>query len=185
MRMTLDEGFSLVEMLVAVAILASGVVAVAGLCVTAARANHDARGITMATAAAAQKMEQLRALALGYDALGLPMTDTTSDISRAPAAPGGTGLLPSPPGTLIASTPGYVDYVDQDGQWVGTGTAPVAGAAYVRRWSVAALASDPANAVVLQVVVTAVRQGASGPATPVSEVAGGAQLVSVKMRKHG
>jgi hypothetical protein len=86
---------------------------------------------------------------------------------------------------LTANTPGYVDYVDQDGQWVGTGTAPVAGAAYVRRWSVEALTSDPANAVVLQVVVTAVRQVASGPATPVLEVSGGTQLVSVKIRKHG
>jgi type II secretory pathway pseudopilin PulG len=180
-------GFSLLETLVALGILASGLVGVAALCATAARANQEARRVTIAASAAAQKTEQLRAFALGYDALGLPMTDTTSDASVVPAtSAGGRGLLPSPGGSLITNAPGYVDYLDRDGQWIGTGSAPLPGTAYVRRWSIELMASDPANAVVLQVVVFAVRPGARAlmtgqPGDGTEDV----HLVAVKTRKRG
>jgi hypothetical protein len=46
-----------------------------------------------------------------------------------------------------------VDFVGVDGRWRGNGPAPPAGAAYVRRWSVAAYAADPADTLVLSVAV--------------------------------
>jgi prepilin-type N-terminal cleavage/methylation domain-containing protein len=149
-------GFALLEMLVASAILATGLVALAYLAVVATSAVGQGRRLTLATMLAVQKMEQLRALAWGYDLLGLPLSDTASDVAQVPTAPaGGPGLQPSPPGSLAADMPGYVDVADSQGRWVGADSlVPVAGG-FVRRWSVEALAANPADTRVLRVAVFA------------------------------
>jgi hypothetical protein len=149
-----SNGFTLVEALFAIAILVAGVVALARVSVTATEANRRSRTLTNASVFAVQKIEQLSALAWGFDAFGAPVTDTSTDTTVAPArAVGGTGLTASPSGTLSINTSGYCDFVDITGRLLGGGVIPPAGSAFVRRWSIAPLTADPANALVIQVLV--------------------------------
>ena len=176
-----DAGFTLVDVLVAMVIVACGVVGVAGLFVTAIHAVHAARTETSATALAVGKMEQLRALVWSFDAR-LPDaldTDTTTDLSHDPPLASGRGLLPSPPGTLDENVPGYVDYLDGDGTWVGTGAAAPPAAMFVRRWSVQPLPRQPDTVLVFQVVVIP----ATGART--SAMNSAVRLVSAETRTLG
>ncbi|HED00199.1 MAG TPA: prepilin-type N-terminal cleavage/methylation domain-containing protein [Proteobacteria bacterium] len=54
------KGFTLIELLIAMLILATGLIAVAGLQVTAIRGNASAKGVTAATTLAEEKMEQFK-----------------------------------------------------------------------------------------------------------------------------
>ena len=184
-----ERGFSLVEVLIAVALLAMVSLGVAQLFAVATQANFAAKSQTSTALLAVQKMEQLRALAWGYDQqlanLGLPLSDTVTDVSVDPSAAGGTGLNPSPGGTLTADSPPYVDYCDASGQWVGNGGVPPANAFYVRRWSITPLPTNPNNTLIFQVRVTTVRQAqlaAAGVGT-VQRIGNDTWLVSVKTRK--
>ena len=56
----MQRGFSLVEVVVAMAIMITATVALAGLAIVAVRANRMARSTTAATVLAVQKMEQLQ-----------------------------------------------------------------------------------------------------------------------------
>jgi prepilin-type N-terminal cleavage/methylation domain-containing protein len=136
-----QPGFTLLEVLMALALLTGVLLVVAHLLVVAARAADSSRDATVATVLAVQKVEQLRALARGVAPDGTDVDDLQSDVAAWPAQPtGGTGLAPSPPGTLLVDTAGFVDYLDGTGQWVGSGASPPAGAAFARRWSI-----DPAG----------------------------------------
>jgi hypothetical protein len=175
--------------MIAVALLAMVSLGVAQLFAVATTANFAAKSQTSTALLAVQKMEQLRALAWGYDQqlanLGLPLSDTVTDLSVDPSTAGGTGLNPSPGGTLTANTAGYVDYCDTSGQWVGNGSAPPANAFYVRRWAITPLPTNPNNTLIFQVRVTTVRQAqlaAAGPA-PGQRIGNDTWLVSVKTRK--
>jgi prepilin-type N-terminal cleavage/methylation domain-containing protein len=163
-----ERGFTLVEVLIALVILSIMALGVAGMFGVAIRAVHAARNQTSTAALAGQKMEQLRSLTWGFDPneQSLPVSDTSTDLSRTPATNSGTGLNPSPGGTLNANTAGYVDYLDQRGQWVGTGATPPQNAIFIRRWSIEPLPTNPNNTLVLQVLVTTVAREASlvGPA---------------------
>jgi prepilin-type N-terminal cleavage/methylation domain-containing protein len=171
-----QAGFSLVEVLVAAAILMTGLIAVAQMFVTSTNQNMDARRVTTTAVLAQQKIEQLRALAWGFDEFGLPVSDFSSDISvTPPASSGGVGLQASPDYSLFNSVPGYVDYLDAYGNWVGTGTTPPANALYVRRWSIDPLPTNPNNTLVFQVLVG--RISPSGPPTDLG------RQVSLKTRK--
>ena len=121
----------------------------------------EARTHALATRLASSRMEQLRALRFEFDMSGLPVTDTTADLTVDPPGVGGSGLRPSGPSALADSTPGYVDYLDAQGRWVGSGASPPGGASLVRRWSV-----EPADAggdlLVLQVLVRRLDGGATG-----------------------
>lgn len=55
-----DKGFSLLEMLIAVTILAFGLLAVAGLQVTAMKGNSNGNAMTQATSYAEERIEQIR-----------------------------------------------------------------------------------------------------------------------------
>jgi Tfp pilus assembly protein PilV len=81
-----ERGCSLVEVLVALGIVAGGVAAVAQLMALGAAVNRVARQTTSAVVLAQQKMEEL-----------------------GPAA--ATGVDPSPPGTLAQNIDGYSDTV--------------------------------------------------------------------------
>jgi prepilin-type N-terminal cleavage/methylation domain-containing protein len=182
-----EGGFSMLEVLVAAAILAVALNALAQLLAVSTRANRSANTTTYATLLAQQKMEQLRSLLWGFDVYGLPLTDSTTDTTVVPeTAAGGTGLSPSPADALLRNTTGYVEYLDRFGAVLGGDTTPAAGAVYIRRWSVQPLPTDPANTVVLQVMVTRNRNHSSGMADAVK---GGSRLpdevflVSVKTRK--
>ncbi len=182
-RYSSESGFSLVEVLVATGILMVGVVALGQMFYMSTTANRVARVSTMATMLAEQKMEQLRSLTWGFDTLGLPLSDTSTDISKSPVTAGGTGLSPSPPGTLTKNTTGYVDYCDQYGNWVGSGDTPTAGTVYIRRWSIEPLPTNPNNTLILQVLVTRRDDRTLDTTTSTLRQPEEARLVSVKTRK--
>ena len=178
------RGFSLIEVLIATAILTVGVTALAQLATIAARANLGARSATSAALLAQEKMEQLRGLAWGLDALGNPISDLTADIAAAPNAPaGGVGLTPSPPDALAHNTPGYCDFVDAGGRSLGGGSSPPAAAVYARRWSIEPMRAFP-DTLILQVRVAGLRSlGAADGALGLLRLPDEARLVDLKTRK--
>ena len=183
-----SSGFTLVEVLVAVAIFTTIAVGVAQLIAVATRATRAAREQTSSVIFAAAKMDQLRSLAWSYEPTlagvpALPRSDRTTDVSHPGHAANGVGLQASPAGTLVANVPPNVDYLDNLGRWVGNGSSPPAGAVFIRRWAVRPLLADPERTLVLQVLVTTVRDDQSR-AAPWSARAGvEALLVSVRTRK--
>lgn len=146
-------GFTLVEVLVAMGLVAVMAVVAAEVFLVAARLTHDARRATSMTLLAAQKLEQLRALRYSTDDAGARDDDRTTDWRSSTPEAGGSGLGASPADSLDRDEAGYVDYLDIGGQWVGAGTTPPPGAAYTRRWRISPLAADPDNGVVLEVLV--------------------------------
>jgi type II secretory pathway pseudopilin PulG len=123
-----EGGFSLVETLVATALLAMAVVTLAQLFVVATRNNLVARHATYATILAAQKLEEL-------------LTRHWAD------------LEPSPEAALRQNTRGWVDYIDEFGRALA-GDVPHPRSAFVRRWAVQPLPDNPEQALIIQVVVT-------------------------------
>jgi type II secretory pathway pseudopilin PulG len=109
------RGFTLVETLVAACLLAVGLMALAELAVRSLRASVVAGTTTYAALLAGDKVERLR----------------------------GEVLVPSPPGTLDRSVPGYVDHLDRAGRVVGVGATPPGAAAFTRRWAVVPLPGSP------------------------------------------
>jgi len=147
------RGFTLVEVLVSLAIVLLAALATAQTLALAATAVHDARVHTVTAAAAAQRLEQL--LAAEWAA-----------------------LTPSPANALDDDIGGYVDFLDADGNVVGVGAAPPPGAAFVRRWAIGPPATGTANALVIRVLarsLAADRAGARG-------ARGEARLVTVRAR---
>jgi len=186
-RFSSSSGFSLVEVLVSMGLLTAVSLGVAQLFAVSARANYVARGQTSTTVMAEQKLEQLRALTWGFDGegQGLPVSDTTTNLAVDPPLSTGAGLNPSPSDALEQNTPGYVDYLDAAGAWVGTGVTAPPAAAYIRRWAIRPLPTNPNNTLVLQVLVTPVsNEGSrvSGPGLR-RRMPGDALLLSVKTRK--
>ena len=180
-----EDGFSLIEVLIATVILTTALTALAQLFTISTRANSNAKATTYAALLAQQKMEQLRGLTLGFDMLGLRLTDTTSDITVVPELPvGGTGLSPSPANTLGTNTSGFCDFLDKSGTSLGTGTIVPAGAVYIRRWSIEPLPTKPEDTLVLQVLVTRYRdRGSADTALGIRRLPDEARIVSVKTRK--
>jgi prepilin-type N-terminal cleavage/methylation domain-containing protein len=177
-----QNGFTLIEVLFAISILVVGVAALARVSVVAAGVNRQARLGSSASALAARKMEQLNALAWGFDAFGAPLTDTSTDTTSTPERPnGGTGLASSPPDVLTRNVAGYCDFVDATGRLLGGGTAAPGGTAYIRRWSIQPLASNPAHTIVLQVVVLSSATRSFDVATERS--ADEARVTTVRTRK--
>jgi prepilin-type N-terminal cleavage/methylation domain-containing protein len=131
------RGFSLIEVMVASAVLAGAVLSAAQLFAAATASTADARAVGEGTVLAWQKLEQLRSLAFTSDDLGMPVTDASTDTAASPERPfGGTGLNPSPAGTLVRDTDGYVDYLDGHGTLLGGGAPLPAAARYRRRWAI-------------------------------------------------
>ncbi|MGH9147690.1 MAG: hypothetical protein ACRD1Q_13345 [Vicinamibacterales bacterium] len=130
-------------------------------------------------------MEQLRGLAWGFDASGLPLSDVSTNTAVTPESPvGGKGLQPSPPDTLWRPTDGYVDYLDAQGLPLGGGPPAPRGTAYVRHWSVQPLPSDPNGTLVLQILVRRHSSDRSPFREPgISRTPDEALIVSVKTRK--
>ena len=182
-----SAGFSLIEVIVSMALLTTVSLGVAQVLAMSTRVNYVARGQTSATTMAEQKLEQLRGLTWGFDlqGQGLPQTDTTTNLAVWPADKTGSGLNPSPSDSLEQNTVGYVDYLDPNGTWVGTGGTPPGNAMYIRRWSIQPLPTNPNNTLVLQVLVTPVASEATRVATAFTRtrMITDALLVSVKTRK--
>jgi prepilin-type N-terminal cleavage/methylation domain-containing protein len=150
-------GFSLLEVLVAVALLAGALTSLAQLFAIATDANANASRTTVSAVIAAQKMEELRGAG--------------ADLSMFSA------------GSLTTNTSGYCDFFDASGRLLAVDVAPSEGAVYVRRWSVEPLATD-AEARVLQVVVS--RSSATGEARtqwPGPRLPDETRLVTIKARR--
>jgi type II secretory pathway pseudopilin PulG len=181
-----ETGFSLVETIVAAGLLAGAVAVLGQMFAISMADNTSARTVTFVTVLAEQKMEQLRGLTWGFDLIGLPLTDTSSNIARPiQSGTGGPGLTPSPSNSLRSNVEGYVDYVDQFGRIIGGETTVPAGAVYVRRWSVEPLPTNPANTVILQVVVTKSRNRGTADSDDGStrRLRDQARLMTVRTRK--
>jgi prepilin-type N-terminal cleavage/methylation domain-containing protein len=120
-------GFSLIEVLVASTVITVGVASLAQLFVVSAHANQIANTTSTTLLLAEQKMEELL---------------------------GETDLDPSPPGTLLANTPGFIDYLDASGVSLGVASiAPPPGVGFICRWSIDPLPTSAVGTVVLQVLV--------------------------------
>ncbi|MEW6320922.1 MAG: hypothetical protein AB1635_07525 [Acidobacteriota bacterium] len=180
-----EAGFSLAETIVATGIMLTGLIAAAQLFTIAMSSNMASKTQTFAAVLAHEKMEQLRSLTWGFDNVGLPVSDYTSNITvDPPTATGGLGLTPSPANSLTENVDGYVDYVDADGVTLGGGVNPEAGTAYVRRWSVEPLPTNPNNTLILQVFVFKVGTRGDDPDAEVIERRPDeARLMTVKTRK--
>jgi prepilin-type N-terminal cleavage/methylation domain-containing protein len=175
-----QRGFSLIEILVAIALLIIMAVSLAHLFSVGRQANDRARVLSVASVLAAEKMEQLRSLSWSFDVTGMPSSDTSADVTSSPERPtGGGGLRPSPADALDRNVDGYCDFLDAAGSSLGTGTSPPLNTSYIRRWSVAPLAADPANGLVVQVRVVS-RSAGDVPAG--RSAAGEARLVSIRAR---
>ena len=112
-------------------VFAVGAAALVPLVAGSVRTTRTARDTGLATWMAWQKVEELRGLTYARDLAGVPLTDTWTDTTREPAVhTGGTGLDPSPSSSLVADTPGYVDYLSESGR-----RAPARGV-FVRRWAI-------------------------------------------------
>jgi type II secretory pathway pseudopilin PulG len=179
-----DRGGTLLEVITAVAVFSAALLVLAQLFGMATRSNRAARETTYAAVLAAQKMEQLRGALWAYDSAGGQLTDTSSDFSRVPEEPsGGTGLLPSPSSALSENTPGFVDYLDESGRWIGTGSTPPPRTAYLRRWSIEPLPADPADSIALQVLVISLAGTANVGGDVVGLERGAARLIDVRARR--
>ena len=182
-----SHGFSLIEVLVSMGLLTAVSLGVAQLFALSTRANLIAKGATSTTAMAEQKLEQLRGLTWGFDPAGqgLPLSDTTTNLTVTPPTHDGSGLNPSPSDSLEQNTNGFVDFLDGGGTWVGTGSTPPATAVYIRRWSIQPLPTNPNNTLVIQVLVTPVtsEQARVESQFTRTRMAGDALLVTVRTRK--
>jgi prepilin-type N-terminal cleavage/methylation domain-containing protein len=148
-------GFTLAEVCVAMLIIGVAAAGIAVMTSIAVRSANASGTQTMTIQLARQKLHELRALAWSVDTNGIAISDTTTDLSTQPHQAGGPGLQPSSL-SLDSSLAGYADYLASDGAWLGTGSMPPPEAVYVRRWSISALPEDPANVLVLQVLVSPV-----------------------------
>ncbi len=182
-----SRGFSLVEVMVSMGLLTVVSLGVAQMFGLATRTTYLAKGQTTTTMLAEQKIEELRSLMWGFDAegLGLPLSDTTTNLTVFPHTSNGTGLNPTPAGSLESNIAGCVDFLDANGAWVGNGTNPPATAVYVRRWAIQPLPTNPNNTLILQVLVTPVATEARLTTSPDGRTRqpGDSLIITVKTRK--
>ena len=182
-----NRGFTLVEVVIAIGLLTMVSLGVAQLFAASTRANLSARTGTSTTTMAEQKMEQIRSLTWGFDTAGqgLPVSDTTTNLAVYPFTSSGTGLNPSPADSLEQNVTGCFDYVNSAGVWVGTGATPPGTAAYLRRWAITPLPTNPNNTLVIQVLVTplANEQARTSSQFTRTRMSGDSLLISVKTRK--
>ena len=145
-------GFSLIETLIASALVASVLIGLAHLIAVGAHQSLRSRRAATATALVQRKLEELRGVTWEYDQSGTPVS--------------GAPLAISPPGSLTEDTPGYVDYVNPHGELVAWADADLPDLA--RRWSIAMFeASDP-DTLILHVCGYVVRGHASQDDLPIA-----------------
>ncbi len=135
-----SRGVSLLEVIVAIGLLSGAIAGLAQLVALATRANLDARATTMSVVLATQKMEQLRA---------------QPDVDRAPSG-----------GSLQDDLHGFSDFFDGVGGPLPANSGRPAATAFVRRWSIVPLPSDPSQSRVLEVRVLRVNGANSAGSRP-------------------
>jgi prepilin-type N-terminal cleavage/methylation domain-containing protein len=130
------RGFSLVEVLVATAVVAVATLGLAQLLVMSVHTNRVSRFATVTTVLAFQKMEQLQSMS-------------------------GEEVRVAPSGALAVNTAGWFDTLDESGRVLET---VLTGAVFVRRWSVDPLPLPDTVMLQVRVIPFAARgwQGSSG-----------------------
>lgn len=127
-----QSGFTLIEVMIAITILAIGILGVAKMQISAMQGNSYASGLTEATSFAQNKMEELASLA--YDDTDLDDDD---------------GDEPMPDNYIGDGTSGLDDTANPDGSQTGSGAT---GIIYTIFWNIAV--DDPApNAKHIRVIV--------------------------------
>jgi len=133
-----ESGVTILETMIASAILLVGIVGVTGLLTVATVQNQDqGQDLTRTTMYAQDKMDQL---------MGLSFNDSTTDTTEGTSSPG-VGL--SVGGSTTTATAGYVDYLDATGKPLTSSTNSF----FVRKWSMSVNAGG--NLKTITVVSTA------------------------------
>jgi len=171
----IQQGMSLLETMVALAILLIITVGILSLALVATSTTENQGHLAARTAEYAQdKMEQLISLAfcdLQTDTTVFPAASsggTGLEVSSSETcATNGSGNLVSSGGTAGSSDPnspvsGYVDYLDKSGNPLGGGSTAPASWFYIRVWQISTLSSS-----LKQITVTTkVRSDVGGEAGP-------------------
>ena len=134
LRRMSERGFTLVEVLTALALLVVVALSAAQLLAATAASIRVARMKTTASALAATRLESLR---------------------------GDGSLRPSPPDALERNADGFFEYVDAAGVAVAAASGIPRGAVYVRRWAVDG-APGRDDLLVIQVLVRPIAEDARG-----------------------
>ncbi len=153
-----DDGFGLAEALVASGLLVTVSVGLAHLPAMTSRAVQRAAADSTGLLLAVQRMEQLRSLAWTHGRVWSvagtgSVSDVTTNLATDPPTSDGRGLRVAPADALAKNTPGYVDYLDRAGRWIGTGARPPTGTVFVRRWSVRRVGAARDDRLVFEVLV--------------------------------
>ena len=127
-----ERGVSLIEVLVATAILVVALISLAQLFGIAIRSNIAARSTTHSTVLAQQQLEVLR---------------SRPDLAASPSA------------ALTENMAGFVDHIDQFGRTLDGGADTPSGAVHTRRWAIEPLRDNP-DVLVIQVRVVPARASA-------------------------
>lgn len=175
-----DRGFTLMEALVAMALLSVAALGGLQLVAVATEMMSRARAHSLAAGLASARLEQVRSLQFEFDTAGLRVTDLSTNVAEDPVSSGGPGLSVSGAASLDGNVSGYVDFLDRNGTWLGAGGSAPPSTAFVRRWSIE-LMGGSADLLVVQVLV---RPVASGSAPGESRVAGEARLVTLRARSR-
>lgn len=176
-----ERGFTLIEVLIAMAVLGAAALVTGRFLATTTHAMAQARAQTSTATLAIARMEQLRALEWTFDSAGSPLSDVSTNLSTDPPSQGGSGLLPSPAGALGENTASFVDFLDDRGEWVGSGSEPPPGAMFVRRWSIDLPGDGVADTLVVQVLVRRVVDDA-GAARPRRGTRAESRFVTLRTR---
>jgi hypothetical protein len=174
-----ERGVGLAEVLIAIGLIAIVSAAATRLLAWSARAIWSTGASVSTHALAQERIEQLASLAWHVGDDGTSVSDETTNLAEQPATAGGRGLSASPAGTLESNVAGYVDFLDGEGRWVGTGALAPSSAMFVRRWAVRPYGPDSGNTLVIQVRVLPLA-GASGSSA--SRVPGEALLATALTR---
>jgi len=153
-----QQGFTLIETLVAMGILVTVVVGILGLfCVALTQNSVQGDHGTRTTEYAQDKMEQLMALGL---------SDTTSDVTQYPTCLAqlqtcsGSGLTAGGSITPASPSTGYVDYIDVN----GTPGTSASNAVYIREWLIVNDGNSPTQIKTVSVMVKKITE--QGPMIP-------------------
>ena len=131
---TSATGFTLVETLIAAAMLVTAFAGLAQLFALSVRFTRDSGQYGAALVAAQSKLETLRASRYSYDENGGLSTDA--------------GLHPSPATSLLENAGRYFEWLHDDGA-----VGDQEGATYVRRWRITEIFADDPAAITIEVCV--------------------------------
>ena len=157
-RLHADSGFTLIEVLIASALVVTAVAALSYLAAAGVMRAHAARRAGAELALAQGKLEELRGALWAYDAAGTPLSDPRLAESAADA--------------LSADRGGWSDAFDGFGAPVPI--ADVRHAVFRRRWSIARFNPADGDTLVIRVcvraVVSALLSGSERPDACVSSI---------------